>query len=105
MVRNGSVIKETAMNIDIRKASACVPTSAGWIADILSRSVTLHRDLDLSASLLEPGERVTHAAAHQRGAWLHVARGRITLNERTLDAGDGAAISSVGTIEIEGAHT
>jgi len=67
-------------------------------------TVTLHRDLDLYASLLEPGERVTHALAQQRGAWLQVARGRITLNDRTLDAGDGAAISSAGTIIIEGAQ-
>jgi len=65
-------------------------------------SVTLHRHLDLYASLLEPRERVTHALAQQRGAWLHVARGRITLGDHMLEAGDGAAITSAGMITIEG---
>ena len=67
-------------------------------------SVTLHRDLDLFVSILDPGEGVVHALEHQRGAWLHVARGRITLNDRALEAGDGAAIASAGKIVIEGAR-
>jgi redox-sensitive bicupin YhaK (pirin superfamily) len=34
-----------------------------------------------------------HTLAHNRHAWVHIARGVLTLNGQTLEAGDGAAVS------------
>ncbi|HUM14079.1 MAG TPA: pirin family protein [Candidatus Nitrosotalea sp.] len=70
-------------------------------------SVTIHQDVDLYASRLEPGERVKHALADGRHAWLQVVRGRIELNGTTLGAGDGAAVSRESALEmaaLEPAH-
>src|SRR5690242_6764300 len=39
-------------------------------------SLTIHQDARLYASLLAPGEPVTHDLAQGRYAWLHVARGK-----------------------------
>jgi redox-sensitive bicupin YhaK (pirin superfamily) len=55
-------------------------------------SVTIHRDADLYLSILEAGEEVAHRLRPGRGAWLRVARGRVTLNGVELAAGDGAAV-------------
>lgn len=65
-------------------------------------SVQIHQDLDLYATLLAPGERVQHSLAPGRRAWVHVARGQVTLGGERLDAGDAAAITASGTLELVG---
>jgi quercetin 2,3-dioxygenase len=69
--------------------------------------VTIHQDVDLYGSRLEPGERVKHALADGRHAWLQMVRGRIELNGTPLAAGDGAAVSGESALEMvaqESAH-
>jgi redox-sensitive bicupin YhaK (pirin superfamily) len=56
-------------------------------------SVTIHQDVALYASLLPAGERVQHALAPGRHAWVHIARGALTLNGLALATGDGAAVT------------
>jgi quercetin 2,3-dioxygenase len=63
-------------------------------------SVTLHQDADLYASRLLPGERVKHALAEGRHAWLQVVSGRVELNSTALGAGDGAAVSQETGLEV-----
>jgi quercetin 2,3-dioxygenase len=65
-------------------------------------SVTLHQDARLYAALLGDGERVRHEIAKRRHAWVHVARGELTLNGQPLRAGDGAAVSDEAALEIAG---
>jgi len=65
-------------------------------------SVTIHRDVRLYAGLLGAGERVTHALADGRAAWVQVARGRVLLNGQTLDEGDGASLEGAGPLSLEG---
>ena len=70
-------------------------------------TVTIHQDVDLYASRLEPGERVKHALADGRHAWLQMVRGGIELNGTPLAAGDGAAVSGESALEMvaqESAH-
>ena len=66
-------------------------------------AVTIHQDADVWTALLQPGESVRHALALGRYAWLHVARGAVTLNGSTLGAGDGAAVSDEAALEITAA--
>jgi quercetin 2,3-dioxygenase len=66
-------------------------------------AVTIHQDADLWTAVLQPGESVRHALAPRRYAWLHVARGAVSLNGSTLGAGDGAAVSAEVALEITGA--
>ncbi|KXB31320.1 quercetin 2,3-dioxygenase [Dechloromonas denitrificans] len=55
-------------------------------------SVTLHRDVDLYASLLAPGEQVSHSLAAKRMAYLHLVRGAVRVNGVQLETGDAAKI-------------
>jgi redox-sensitive bicupin YhaK (pirin superfamily) len=64
-------------------------------------SVTVHQDVDLYAALLEPGERVAHALAPSRHAWLQVAKGAVTVGGATaLSEGDGVSASDERALEV-----
>jgi len=67
-------------------------------------SVTIHADAKIYAAVVEPGQRLRHALAEHRHAWLQVARGAITLNDRPLVHGDGAAVSGEPALTIAGAE-
>ena len=60
----------------------------------------LHQDADLYASLLGPGDVVTHALRPGRNAWLQLTRGRCTLNGVALETGDGAAVTGEASLRI-----
>jgi redox-sensitive bicupin YhaK (pirin superfamily) len=63
-------------------------------------SVTIHQDAKLYAGLFDKDESASFELAKGRHAWIHVARGSVTINGETLKAGDAAAIDDVGAIEI-----
>ncbi len=63
-------------------------------------SVTIHRDVALYASILGPGDRVSHELAPGRGAWIQLIRGSLTVAGEPLFDGDGAAIKEPGTFDI-----
>ena len=65
-------------------------------------SVTIHQDANLYMAALSSSDRLTHNLQANRVAWLQVARGSILLNDRPLEAGDGAAISNETQIAIAG---
>jgi len=65
-------------------------------------SVTIHRDVDLYASLLDDGDTVTHRVASGRIAWVQVAEGRVALNGTELAAGDGVALDGTDAITLRG---
>ena len=56
-------------------------------------SIAIHQDADLWLGKLEPTNRVQHRLASQRHAWLHVAEGEVSLNGKTLSAGDAASVN------------
>jgi quercetin 2,3-dioxygenase len=63
-------------------------------------ALTVHQDVALYASLLDPGERKSHTI--ERGhAWVQVAQGAVTVNGTALRPGDGAAVSGEKTLEIQ----
>lgn len=64
-------------------------------------SVTVHQDMSLAAAVLKPGEKVGHVVAPKRNAWIQVARGDVKVGDQVLKAGDGAAVTGEGTLELE----
>lgn len=67
-----------------------------------SGSVSIHQDARLYAGLFTAGENATYELKPGRGAWIHVARGELTVNGEKLVAGDAAAIETSGKIELAG---
>ena len=68
-------------------------------------SVTIRQDARLYATLLGPGESVTHELAAGRHAWVQVARGHVELNGQTLKQGDGAAVSNESKLTLVGTES
>ena len=65
-------------------------------------SVTIHQDVNLYLASLTPRDRLTYQIPDNRAVWLQVIKGKIMLDERLLEAGDGAAIVDESEIAIAG---
>jgi hypothetical protein len=63
-------------------------------------STTIGQDARLWASLLASGEQLDFELAAGRLAYVHLVRGSLTLNGRSLAAGDGAKIASETTLQF-----
>jgi redox-sensitive bicupin YhaK (pirin superfamily) len=70
-------------------------------SDARDGSVKIHQDASLYAALVDGTEKATHALAEGRRAYVHVARGKVTVNGTPLEAGDAMKISNVGQVVIE----
>lgn len=55
-------------------------------------AVRIHQDARIYAAILDGEERVDHALADGRGAYVQVIRGALTVNGQALQAGDAAQI-------------
>lgn len=64
-------------------------------------SVTIHQDAYMYAALLDGGERVAYALPKARRAYVHVARGSLTVNGDELGAGDALKASDATEIVLE----
>lgn len=65
-------------------------------------SLTIHQDASIYTTTLDDGQSVSHALAPGRGAWVHVARGSVSVNGLPLETGDGAAIEEEREITLSG---
>jgi len=65
-------------------------------------SVKIRQDNELYATVLAPGDTVKHTLKPERYAYVQVVRGSVTLNGKTLQTGDGAAVSAEKSLELTG---
>jgi quercetin 2,3-dioxygenase len=64
----------------------------------------INQSAQLFVAELAQGKDLAYEIAPQRHAWLHVVRGEVVLNGKTLQTGDAAAISDERTLAVSGAH-
>lgn len=65
-------------------------------------SVTIHQDVNLYLGSLSQSDRLTYKIDDNRAVWLQVIAGEVKLNDRLLQAGDGAAIMNEAELAIAG---
>jgi redox-sensitive bicupin YhaK (pirin superfamily) len=70
-------------------------------ADGRDGSLPIHQDASVYATVVEPGNQVGLALAPGRAAWVHVARGSLTVNGNELKAGDGLALTGEKAVELK----
>lgn len=63
-------------------------------------SVRIHQDVRLYAGLFDGDETATLTLAAGRRAYVHVARGAITVNGRALEAGDAAKLEGTDAVSL-----
>jgi redox-sensitive bicupin YhaK (pirin superfamily) len=64
-------------------------------------SVTIHQDAKVYAGLFDGDERATVQLGAERKAYVHVARGQVSVNGKALRAGDGLKAVNESAIEIK----
>ncbi len=67
-----------------------------------SGSIATHQDALLYGTLLDAGDVLEHSLETGRRAYIHVARGQISVNGQTLNQGDGLAIEAPPVLRFEG---
>ena len=68
-------------------------------------SVTIHTDAKVYAGVFGAGESAHLELEPERGAWVHVARGKATVNGNPLGEGDGMALEGESIVRVEGVDT
>ncbi|WP_144110464.1 pirin family protein [Paraburkholderia sp. BCC1886] len=63
-------------------------------------SVTIHSDASIYAALIDGAETAEFAVPPGRLAYVHVARGSLTVNGEALQAGDAAKLSDTATVTL-----
>lgn len=69
-------------------------------SDGRDRSVTIHQDANIYASILEDGAKVTHVVGGDRYVWVQVASGSVLIGEHLLNAGDAFASDQASSLQI-----
>ncbi len=64
-------------------------------------SLSIHQAASLYLGSMEPNVTLAHELGLDRHGWLQILRGSVRLNDNTLHAGDGAAISDERNIRIQ----
>jgi redox-sensitive bicupin YhaK (pirin superfamily) len=68
-------------------------------------SVTIHQDVRLYTTRLDPGAEVGLALPPSRRAWVQVARGDVVLAGQPLATGDGASLEREPQVTLKGGST
>ena len=67
----------------------------------LDGSVSINQDVNMYAGILEnASQSFSHTLKKGRKAWVHVARGKVSLNDENLSAGDGVAVDGGTTLNF-----
>ncbi len=68
--------------------------------DGVEDSLKIHQDARLYVGLFDADEKASLPLATGRRAWVHVARGSVTVNGQALQAGDALALTDEPSVEI-----
>ena len=76
---------------------------AGPERDTTPRSAFLHQDARMYAAVLAAGESIPYPIVAGRHAWVQCASGGIAVNGLAMKDGDGAAVSDLSSLSLQGA--
>ena len=63
-------------------------------------AATLNQDAKVSVAELEPGHKLQYELGDSRHAWLHVIRGEVSVNGKSLSTGDAVAVEKERKLDI-----
>lgn len=63
-------------------------------------SVLIHQDVDLYGSLLSAGKSLAYDINPGRKVWIQVVKGKLSVNDQQLDAGDGIGLLVPGALAL-----
>ena len=66
-------------------------------------SVTVHQDVNLYISMLEPSKELIYKIPHKRHVWIQVTDGKIKVEDEMLGAGDAVSVSDEKRVRLAAA--
>jgi redox-sensitive bicupin YhaK (pirin superfamily) len=84
---------EPAEKLDRFKLLASAKPAAG--------AVTINQDATVSVAEMTPGKKLAYELGSNRHAWLHVIRGGVNVNGKTLSTGDAVAAEGERELALE----
>jgi redox-sensitive bicupin YhaK (pirin superfamily) len=72
--------------------------------DARDGALLIHQDACVYAALLDGSDSIRHALAPARIAYVHLIRGKLTVNGQPLDGGDAAKITQHSEVTLDGAQ-
>ncbi|MDJ0624960.1 MAG: pirin family protein [Candidatus Caenarcaniphilales bacterium] len=66
-------------------------------------SISLNQDMDMSVAILDNGQQQSYNLKQDRKAWIHLAKGKVTVNSIQMKAGDGLAIENIEKLNFQDA--
>jgi len=69
-------------------------------ADGRNDSLTINQNMDMSVALFNGNEAANYELADNHKAWVHIARGDVTMNSHKLKAGDGVAVEETSELDF-----
>jgi len=88
--------EQKAFSVDERKDQLRLIASS----DGRDGSVRVHQDVNLFASIIDPGQTIKHEMSSVRYGWLQVARGAVEINSERIEQGDGVVIVAESTLTL-----
>jgi len=64
-------------------------------------AIRIHQNVRLYSGLMNSGTHITHEVLPDRHAWIQVVDGTLDVSGTSLATGDGAAVSSPGSLALE----
>lgn len=64
------------------------------------QSATIHQDVSIYKIQLNANETISHTLEPDRGIWIQLIKGSLTIGEHTIHAGDAISTEDPGNIEI-----
>jgi quercetin 2,3-dioxygenase len=68
-------------------------------------SLTIHQDVNMYVGLIGADDTISYQVHPDRSAWLHVAQGEITIDDRVLAAGDAIAYPGGSKLHLSSASS
>ncbi|HWY29639.1 MAG TPA: pirin family protein [Candidatus Acidoferrum sp.] len=65
------------------------------------QAIEIRADADIYFGKLDAGRQLEHSSAAERGQWLHVISGDVSVMGENLKPGDGLAVENTRTLEIK----
>jgi hypothetical protein len=64
-------------------------------------SLTIHQDAFLYGTIVEGGQSLSYAVAADRAVYLHVIRGKLSVNGQIMSGGDGLGLRHTDSLDFE----
>ena len=95
---------ETGLKPGYEQRSFDLHKNGSWIrvaaSDARDGAVKVHQDVELYLAAISKDRKLSYSLKPGRRAWLQVTRGAVAINDTTLTAGDGAAVTDEKTLDI-----